>query len=244
MITAGIDVGSTTVKGVLLDDKNSVLFEHYERHEARQAEKVLKLLEKFEEIVGKDFQLFLTGSGGGDIARALGVKFIQEVNAVSLAVERFHPEVNSVVELGGQDAKMIFWIDAGGVKRKVTTMNDKCAGGTGATIDRIISKLKIPLDVASSIHFDPDKVHPVAAKCGVFAETDINSLQKAGVPADELLISLFNAIVIQNLSVLTRGYTLRPVVLLLGGPNTFFPALVEAWRYHLEKAVEREGNRI
>lgn len=235
MITAGIDVGSTTVKGVLLDDKNNVLFEHYERHEARQAEKVLKLLEKFEEIAGNDFQLFLTGSGGGDIARALGVKFIQEVNAVSLAVERFHPEVNSVVELGGQDAKMIFWIDAGGVKRKVTTMNDKCAGGTGATIDRIVSKLKIPLDVASSIHFDPDKVHPVAAKCGVFAETDINSLQKAGVPADELLISLFNAIVIQNLSVLTRGYTLRPVVLLLGGPNTFFPALVEAWRYHLEK---------
>ena len=102
MITAGIDVGSTTVKGVLLDDKNNVLFEHYERHEARQAEKVLKLLEKFEEIVGKDFQLFLTGSGGGDIAKALGVKFIQEVNAVSLAVERFHPEVNSVVELGGR----------------------------------------------------------------------------------------------------------------------------------------------
>jgi len=241
MFKAGIDVGSTTVKGVLLDGEDKIVFSHYERHEAKQPEKVLKLLKKFEEIAGKDFQLFMTGSGGGDIARALGVKFVQEVNAVSLAVETLHPEVNSVVELGGQDAKMIFWIDAGGVRRKVTTMNDKCAGGTGATIDRIVSKLKLPLDVATTIHFDPSKVHPVAAKCGVFAETDINSLQKAGVPADELLISLFNAIVVQNLAVLTRGHTLRPVVLLLGGPNTYFPALVEAWRYHLEKLWNEKG---
>ncbi len=241
MFKAGIDVGSTTVKGVLLDRDNNIVFSHYERHEAKQPEKVLKLLEKFEEIAGKDFQLFMTGSGGGDIARALGVKFVQEVNAVSLAVETLHPEVNSVVELGGQDAKMIFWVDAGGVRRKITTMNDKCAGGTGATIDRIVSKLKLPLDVATTIHFNPSKVHPVAAKCGVFAETDINSLQKAGVPADELLISLFNAIVVQNLAVLTRGHTLRPVVLLLGGPNTYFPALVEAWRYHLEKLWKEKG---
>lgn len=240
MFKAGIDVGSTTVKGVLLDEENRVVFSHYERHEAKQPEKVLKLLKKFEEIAGKNFHLFLTGSGGGDIAKSLGVNFVQEVNAVSLAVETLHPEVNSVVELGGQDAKMIFWIEAGGVRRKVTTMNDKCAGGTGATIDRIVSKLKLPLEVATTIHFDPNKVHPVAAKCGVFAETDINSLQKAGVPADELLISLFNAIVIQNLAVLTRGYTLRPVVLLLGGPNTYFPALVEAWRYHLEKIWEEK----
>ncbi len=241
MFRAGIDVGSTTVKGVLLDNENRVVFSHYERHEARQPEKVLKLLQKFEEIAGKDFHLFMTGSGGGDIAKALGVKFVQEVNAVSLAVETFHPEVNSVVELGGQDAKMIFWINAGGTRRKITTMNDKCAGGTGATIDRIISKLKLPLNVATTIQFNPGKVHPVAAKCGVFAETDINSLQKAGVPADELLISLFNAIVIQNLAVLTRGYTLKPVVLLLGGPNTYFPALVEAWKYHLENLwMEKE----
>ncbi|WP_456342235.1 BadF/BadG/BcrA/BcrD ATPase family protein [Thermovibrio sp.] len=238
---AGIDVGSTTVKGVLVNEKGEILFKSYKRHEARQAERVLELLSRFEEIAGRDFHLFMTGSGGGDIARALGVKFIQEVNAVSRAVEELHPEVSSVVELGGQDAKMIFFFEVGGVKRKITTMNDKCAGGTGATIDRIISKLKIPPEIASSLEFDPSKVHPVAAKCGVFAETDVNSLQKAGVPEEELLISLFNAIVIQNLSVLTRGYTLRPVVLLLGGPNTFFPALRGAWRYHLEKVWREKG---
>jgi len=205
MLRAGIDVGSTTVKGVLLDEKGNVVFEHYERHEARQAEKVLKLLEKFEEIAGREFHLFITGSGGGNLAKALKVRFIQEVNAVSLAVERFYPEVNSAVELGGQDAKMIFWINAGGLRKKITTMNDKCAGGTGATIDRIIAKLKLPLEIATSVRFDPSKIHPVAAKCGVFAETDINSLQKAGVPPEELLVSLFNAIVVQNLAVLTRG---------------------------------------
>ncbi len=241
MFKAGIDVGSTTVKGVLLNENNEIVFSHYTRHEARQSEKVAELLKKFEEIAGREFQLFMTGSGGGDIARVLNVKFVQEVNAVSLAVETLHPEVNSVVELGGQDAKMIFWIDAGGVRRKVTTMNDKCAGGTGATIDRIVSKLKIPSETATKVRFNPQKVHPVAAKCGVFAETDINSLQKAGVPSDELLISLFNAIVIQNLAVLTRGHTLRPVVLLLGGPNTYFPALVEAWKYHLEKMWREKG---
>ncbi len=235
MFKAGIDVGSTTVKGVLLNDNNEIVFKNYERHEARQVNKVLSLLSEFEKIAKKDFQLFMTGSGGKDIADALGVKFVQEVNAVSLAVETFHPDVNSVAELGGQDAKMILWINSAGKRRKVSSMNDKCAGGTGATIDRIISKLNLPMDVATTVSFDPNKVHPVAAKCGVFAETDINSLQKAGVPSDELLISLFNAIVIQNLTILTRGYTLRPKVLLLGGPNTFFPALVQAWQYHLNQ---------
>ncbi|WP_457679770.1 BadF/BadG/BcrA/BcrD ATPase family protein [Thermovibrio sp.] len=238
----GIDVGSTTVKGVLIDKEGKVLFKEYRRHEAKQAERVIELLEKFEEVAGgKGFHLFMTGSGGADIAKALGVKFIQEVNAVSKAVETFHPEVNSVVELGGQDAKMIFFFSVNGQRRKITTMNDKCAGGTGATIDRIVSKLEFPPEVATSLDFDPSKVHPVAAKCGVFAETDINSLQKAGVPKEELLISLFNAIVIQNLAVLTRGYTLKPKVLLLGGPNTYFRALRGAWKFHLEKIWREKG---
>ncbi len=241
MFKAGIDIGSTTVKGVILDEKNRIIFKQYKRHEAKQSEKVLELLKKFEKVAGKNFHLFLTGSGGKDLAEALGVKFVQEVNAVALAVESLYPETRSVVELGGQDAKMIFWIEKNGILRKVTTMNDKCAGGTGATIDKIIAKLKIPPANASQIRYNPLKVHPIAAKCGVFAETDINSLQKAGVPEDELLISLFDAIVIQNLAVLTRGHTLKPLVLLLGGPNTFFPALVEAWKHHLFKIWKEKG---
>lgn len=107
-------------------------------------------------------------------------------------------------------------------------MNDKCAGGTGAVIDKINAKLKIPGDILRQLNYHGVKLHPVAGKCGVFAETDINGLQKQGVPAQELMASLFEAIVQQNLSVLTRGNTLRPTVLLLGGPNTFIPSMQQA----------------
>ena len=110
-------------------------------------------------------------------------------------------------------------------------MNDKCAGGTGAVIDKINAKLQIPPDQLCDMGYDGIKLHPVAGKCGVFAETDINSLQKMGVPPDQLMASLFDAIVGQNISVLTRGNTLRPHVLLLGGPNTFIRGMVEAWRH-------------
>ncbi len=241
MKSAGIDIGSTTIKCVLLDEDGRILYKRYERHEAKQGEKLLSFLRNIENLVGQDFNLFMTGSGATTFSKVLGVRFIQEVNAVTAAVERFAPDTGSVVELGGQDAKMIFWLDVKGRKRKITTMNDKCAGGTGATIDRILSKLKISSKTASSVFYDPSKVYPVAAKCGVFAETDITGLQKSGVPAEELLISLFDAIVLQNLSVLTRGYTLMPRVLLLGGPHTFFPALRQAWQYHLERIWEEKG---
>jgi activator of 2-hydroxyglutaryl-CoA dehydratase len=110
-------------------------------------------------------------------------------------------------------------------------MNDKCAGGTGAVIDKIVAKLKIPYEQLGEQGYNGIKLHPVAGKCGVFAETDINSLQKQGVPADQLMASLFDAIVLQNLTVLTRGHTLRPHVLLLGGPNSFIRGMREAWRF-------------
>ena len=114
-------------------------------------------------------------------------------------------------------------------------MNDKCAGGTGAVIDKINAKLKIPADELSEQGYHGIKLHKVAGKCGVFAETDINGLQKEGTPPDELMASLFEAIVLQNLSVLTRGHTLRPHVLLLGGPNTFIRGMREAWQANIPR---------
>jgi predicted CoA-substrate-specific enzyme activase len=140
-----------------------------------------------------------------------------------------------VVELGGQDAKIIIFKEdpATGKKRKIPSMNDKCAGGTGAVIDKINAKLKIPADELCNMGYRGLRLHPVAGKCGVFAETDINGLQKQGVPAPELMASLFEAIVMQNLSVLTRGNTLRPHVLLLGGPNTYIKGMVEAWKHSI-----------
>src|SRR5215469_3464328 len=237
----GLDVGSTTVKAVVVDaETDQVLWQDYQRHETKQPEKTLEFLKRMEAEAGinrHNTRMFLTGSGGGGIGDQIGAKFVQEVTAVSLAVEKLHPEVYSVIELGGQDAKIIVFKDdeETGRKKKIPSMNDKCAGGTGAVIDKINAKLKIPAVELSNQGYRGVKLHKVAGKCGVFAETDINGLQKTGTPPDELMASLFEAIVLQNLSVLTRGHTLRPHVLLLGGPNGFIRGMREAWQTNIPR---------
>ncbi|MGC2403894.1 MAG: BadF/BadG/BcrA/BcrD ATPase family protein [Acidobacteriaceae bacterium] len=235
----GLDVGSTTVKAIVVEAATDrTIWQDYQRHETRQPEKVLEFLRRMEADTGinpQNTRIFITGSGGGTIAEMVGAKFVQEVHAVSLAVEKLHPEVYSVIELGGQDAKIIVFKDdpETGRKKKIPSMNDKCAGGTGAVIDKINAKLKIPASELSNQAYHGVKLHKVAGKCGVFAETDINGLQKTGTPPDELMASLFEAIVLQNLSVLTRGHTLRPHVLLLGGPNGFIKGMREAWQTNI-----------
>ena len=237
----GLDVGSTTVKALVSDaDTREVVWRDYQRHETKQPEKVLEFLRRMQAeaglTAGRD-RIFMTGSGAGPLALLIGAKFVQEVTAVALAVEQLHPEVYSVVELGGQDAKIIVFKDdeQSGRKKKIPSMNDKCAGGTGAVIDKINAKLRIPPAELCDQGYHGIKLHKVAGKCGVFAETDINSLQKTGTPNDELMASLFEAIVLQNLSVLTRGNTLRPHVLLLGGPNSFIRGLREAWQANIPR---------
>src|SRR5262245_12333022 len=246
----GLDVGSTTVKAVVVDEATDrIVWSDYQRHETKQPEKTLEFLQRMEaeqSLNHDNCRIFMTGSGGGALAPLVGAKFVQEVTAVSLAVEKLHPEVNSVVELGGQDAKIIvFKEDAeSGRKKKIPSMNDKCAGGTGAVIDKINAKLRIPVDELATQGYLGVKLHKVAGKCGVFAETDINGLQKEGTPADELMASLFDAIVLQNLTVLTRGHTLRPHVLLLGGPNTFIRGMREAWQHNIPKSWKERGVEI
>jgi predicted CoA-substrate-specific enzyme activase len=237
----GLDVGSTTVKAVVVEAAtDQVLWQDYQRHETKQPEKTLEFLKRMESEIGmspQNTRMFMTGSGGGSIAEQIGAKFVQEVTAVSLAVEKMHPEVYSVIELGGQDAKIIVFKDdeETGRKKKIPSMNDKCAGGTGAVIDKINAKLKIPAALLTNQGYEGIKLHKVAGKCGVFAETDINGLQKVGTPSDELMASLFEAIVLQNLSVLTRGHTLKPHVLLLGGPNSFIRGMREAWQANIPR---------
>ena len=246
----GMDVGSTTVKAVAVDvDTDAIVWSDYQRHETKQPEKTLEFLKRLEadlRIAGENSRIFVTGSGGGALAPLVGGKFVQEVTAVSLAVEKLHPEVNSVVELGGQDAKIIVFKEdpESGRKKKIPSMNDKCAGGTGAVIDKINAKLRIPAEELCNLGYIGIKLHKVAGKCGVFAETDINGLQKEGTPSDELMASLFDAIVLQNLTVLTRGHTLRPHVLLLGGPNTFIRGMREAWQHSIPKTWKERGVEI
>jgi predicted CoA-substrate-specific enzyme activase len=246
----GLDVGSTTVKAVVVEAvTDKVLWQDYQRHETKQPEKTLEFLKRMEADAGinrHNTRIFMTGSGGNGIADQIGAKFVQEVTAVSLAVEKLHPEVYSVIELGGQDAKIIVFKDDDetGRKKKIPSMNDKCAGGTGAVIDKINAKLKIPTELLAEQKYHGVKLHKVAGKCGVFAETDINGLQKVGTPSDELMASLFEAIVLQNLSVLTRGHTLRPHVLLLGGPNSFIRGMREAWQANIPRMWQERKVQI
>lgn len=186
-LVVGLDVGSTTVKAVVMDTRtDEILWKDYDRHETRQPEKVLDFLERIEGAVPQAGQLriFATGSGASSLVELIGAKFVQEVNAVSLAVEHLHPDAGSVIELGGQDAKIIIWTvdEASGAKRKIPSMNDKCAGGTGAVIDKISAKLQLSGDALQRSPYRGVELHPVAGKCGVFAETDINGLRSRASP--------------------------------------------------------------
>ncbi|MED4731059.1 BadF/BadG/BcrA/BcrD ATPase family protein [Aneurinibacillus migulanus] len=247
-LVIGIDVGSTTVKATVVNPgSKEILWSDYQRHNTKQAEKVLEFLiiigNEFPHIKQENIRVFITGSGSGPIAEHIGAKFVQEVNAVTMAVEQLHPDVGSVVELGGQDAKIIIFKEneETGNKQALTSMNDKCASGTGATIDKCMIKVGMPMEEVGNLHFDDTKLHHVAAKCGVFAETDIVNLVKSGIPSTEIMCSLADAIVMQNLSVLTRGNTLRHRVLLLGGPNTYLPFLQECWRKRIPETWEERG---
>ena len=244
-LVIGVDVGSTTVKATVVDPEDrQILWSDYLRHNTRQPECVLEFLERIAEafpaVDPATTRVFMTGSGAGPICEHIGAKFVQEVNAVTMAVESLHPDVGSVIELGGQDAKIIIFKDneETGDKQATTSMNDKCASGTGATIDKCMIKVGMPAEEVGRLDFDPTRLHHVAAKCGVFAETDIVNLVKSGIPSAEIMCSLADAIVMQNLSVLTRGNTLRDRVLLLGGPNTYLPFLQQAWRLRIPETWE------
>ena len=247
-LVVGMDVGSTTVKAVVVDPQSKkILWNDYQRHHTKQGECVLEFMvrigQEYADVPREHWRLFITGSGAGPLCEPLGGKFVQEVNAVTLAVETLHPDVGSVVELGGQDAKIIIFKlnEQTGDKTAVCSMNDKCASGTGATIDKCMIKVGMESELVGNLMFDDSKLHHVAAKCGVFAETDIVNLVKTGIPSPEIMCSLADAIVMQNLSVLTRGNTLRPVVLLLGGPNTYLPMLQQCWRKRIPETWDERG---
>jgi predicted CoA-substrate-specific enzyme activase len=234
----GIDVGSTTCKYVLVSPEGQLLSQAYERHNTKQAEKVMDFLTRLETehglAPGED-RVFFTGSGSGIIAPLVGGKMIQEVVAVAAAVEKLHPAVRFVSEIGGEDMKTIFFSGNDGNKSKQVLMQSACSGGTGTFIEKTARKLEIPPETLSKMRYTGYTLHKVSSKCGIFAEADANTLLKAGVPVEEIIASLFEAVVYQNLATLTRGNTPAPEILLLGGPNLFFTGLQEAWRHHLTK---------
>ena len=251
----GMDVGSTTVKAIVVraaaegeasgyEGKQGwqVLWQDYQRHNTRQAEKVLEFLGRMEEeawvSAGRD-RVFFTGSGSGLLGPLVGAKMIQEVVAVAACVEKLHPDVRFVSEIGGEDMKTIFFTPTGTGRSKQVYMQSACSGGTGTFIEKTARKLQVASEQLATLPYAGMSLHKVSSKCGIFAETDANSLVKTGVPVEEIIASLFEAVVYQNLATLTKGNTPAPEVLLLGGPNLFFKGLQEAWRHHLGKLWEQ-----
>ncbi|MBI3988091.1 MAG: activase, partial [candidate division NC10 bacterium] len=243
MKIVGVDVGSTTVKAVLVEAcperrrrDGQILWRDYQRHNTKQAEKVLEFLTRMESECGLTplcDRIFFTGSGAGLIAPLVGGKFIQEVVAAAASVERLHPEVRFVSEIGGEDMKTLFFTPTGTGRTKQVYMQSACSGGTGTFIEKTARKLQIPSETLSQMGYAGYSLHKISSKCGIFAEADANTLVKAGVSVEEIIASLFEAVVYQNLATLTKGNTPMPEVLLLGGPNLFFKGLQEAWRHHL-----------
>src|SRR5438270_453007 len=235
MKTVGVDVGSTTVKAVVVED-GKVGWQDYQRHNTRQAEKVVEFLARMEAEAGltpgRD-RVFFTGSGAGFLAPLVGGKLIQEVVAVAACVERLHPDVRFVSEIGGEDMKTIFFTASAGGRNKQVYMQSACSGGTGTFIEKTARKLQISPEALGKMTYSGQSLHKISSKCGIFAETDANTLVKGGVPVEEIIASLFEAVVYQNLATLTKGNTPTPKVLLLGGPNLFFTGLQQAWRHHL-----------
>jgi predicted CoA-substrate-specific enzyme activase len=237
MKIVGMDVGSTTVKAMIVEN-DEILWRDYQRHNTRQAERVLEFLSLMEAECdlepGRDI-VYFTGSGSGFIAPLVGGKLVQEVVAVAAAVEKLHPEVGFVSEIGGEDMKTIFFTPSGPGNSKQVYMQSACSGGTGTFIEKTARKLQIAPERLAQMTYRGWPLHKISSKCGIFAEADANTLVKAGVPVEEIIASLFEAVVQQNLATLTKGNTPTPEVLLLGGPNLFFKGLQEAWRHHLQK---------
>jgi predicted CoA-substrate-specific enzyme activase len=233
----GMDVGSTTVKAVVVEEGRS-LWRDYRRHNTKQAEMVLEFLARMEKECGVSPQrdrIFFTGSGAGFLAPLAGAKLIQEVVAVAAAVEKLYPDVRFVSEIGGEDMKTVFFTPTQNGASKQVYMQSACSGGTGTFIEKTARKLEVPPERLAKMDYTGLDLHKISSKCGIFAETDANTLVKSGVPVEEIIASLYEAVVYQNLATLTKGNTPVPEVLLLGGPNTFFAGLQQAWRYHLNK---------
>ena len=226
----GIDIGSTTVKTVVLDEEHHVLSSSYERHFSKVRETVCgKLGELAQQYPADAMRVSITGSAGLGLAQAAKLPFVQEVHAAFLAVKERCPEADAVIELGGEDAKIIFL--TGGVEQR---MNGSCAGGTGAFIDQMATLLDVSVDQLDQMALRAEKVYPIASRCGVFAKSDIQPLLNQGARREDIAASIFQAVVDQTVSGLAQGRRIQGNVLFLGGPLSFLQGLRNAFTKTLQ----------
>ena len=224
--TLGIDIGSTTVKIAILDENEKLLFADYERHFANIQETLADLLEKAHGQLGEmDLCPVITGSGGLTLANHLGIPFVQEVIAVSTSLQKMAPQTDVAIELGGEDAKIIYF-EGGNIEQR---MNGICAGGTGSFIDQMASLLQTDATGLNEYAKNYKALYPIAARCGVFAKTDIQPLINEGATKEDLSASIFQAVVNQTISGLACGKPIRGHVAFLGGPLHFLSELKAAF---------------
>lgn len=220
----GIDVGSTTVKTVILDG-GEIVYNKYERHYSKVKETVAEQLKIIrDKYKGERFKIAITGSAGLGIANASGIEFVQEVYSAFVAVNKSYPDADVVVELGGEDAKIIFL--TGGVEQR---MNGSCAGGTGAFIDQMATLLGVTPDELNELSLKAEKIYPIASRCGVFAKSDIQPLLNQGAKKEDIAASIYQAVVDQTVSGLAQGRKISGKVLFLGGPLSFLSGLRKAF---------------
>ena len=233
----GIDIGSTTVKVVLLDEQNKLLFRSYERHYSKARERAAETLRSLaDRLAGRQVRIVITGSAGLGVAKAAEIDFVQEVYATAAAVNQYIPDTDAVIELGGEDAKIIFF--GGALEER---MNGSCAGGTGAFIDQMATLMNVTVNELDELSLRHEKIYPIASRCGVFAKSDIQPILNQGGRKEDVAASIFQAVVDQTVAGLTQGRELKGKIVFLGGPLHFLMGLrqrfVETLKLDADHAV-------
>ncbi len=226
-LRVGLDIGSTTIKCVVIDENNEIIYSSYERHLSKISEKIAEVLKNLKKDVLngiENVKISLSGSAGMGIAENCGFPFVQEVYATRIAAKLFNPETDAIIELGGEDAKILFLNNGVEVR-----MNGSCAGGTGAFIDQMASLLNVSIAEMNELAKSHEKIYTIASRCGVFAKTDIQPLLNQGGRKSDISASIFYAVVNQTIAGLAQGREISGNVLYLGGPLTFISELRAAF---------------
>ena len=227
MYRIGLDVGSTTAKIAVIDMQSQLQYTGYLRHNTQIYDTVLSLLSSASSVVGNSpISLTITGSAGMGICEHTGIAFMQELIAATEVVRLLYPHVRTLIDIGGEDSKMIFFESN---RIPDIRMNGSCAGGTGAFIDHMASLLNVETADMSLLAAQFGNIYPIASRCGVFAKTDVQNLISRKIPKEDIAASVFHAVAVQSLNTLARGYDVMPQVMFIGGPFTFLPELTMAF---------------
>ena len=232
MIRIGLDVGSTTMKCVVLDQNQHILYKDYRRHRSNIKEVAMQFVKEIQECLescdDKDVHLAVTGSAGIGLSETYNIPFIQEVVASQIAVTDLHDDIDVAIELGGEDAKILFLTGGSEVR-----MNGSCAGGTGAFIDQMAVLLNVDLETLNTLANEAETVYDIASRCGVFAKSDVQPLLNQGAKKSDVAMSIFHAVANQTVGGLAQGREIKGKVIFLGGPLNFFSGLQTAFKHVL-----------